>query len=171
MRRSALLQLPEPLHEVLSHPLAANLCTFDESCDRAQHLARVDRFDEIIVHLNPDRLPHRPRFFALRDHDDRHGRVDRPNFGNQLQATLSGKLLIEQNHAVGSAPQQRDRIIPMGRTLHFIPLLFEKEHVCGERFHLVINPENCLRTCHEEKRTRNAPPTPTLPVAPPRAHP
>jgi hypothetical protein len=164
LRGTSLLQFTEALHEVLGDALASNLGTFEQTRDGAQHLAGIHRLDEVVVHLHANRFPHRARLFTLGDHHERNGLVDGANLRHEFQATFAGKLLIEQDHAVGAALQQGDGIVPVCRTLHLVPLLLEEEYVRGEGFDLVVHPENRLWTSHGAKLTRGVPPTATWPV-------
>ena len=90
----------------------------------------MDRLHEVVVDLAADRLTQGPLVLALRDHHDRHGRIDGADFGNEVEPAAAGHLLVEQDHAVRLAAQQGERVVPVGRLLHREPLPFEEAAVC-----------------------------------------
>ena len=141
-------QLAEPRHEVARPALLADAVALEQPRHHGQHLPRVDRLDEVVVHLDADRLAQRAVALALRHHHDRHGGVDRADLAQQLEAAPAGHLLVQQHDAVRLPPQQRQRVVAVRRRRHGKALLFEEAAVRGEPFDLVVHPENALRTLH-----------------------
>ena len=86
--------------------------------------------------------------FALRDHHDRHGGVDRADLGEQLETAAARHLLVEQDYAVGLAAQQGEGIVAVRRLLDGKALLLEEAAVCREAFDFIVHPENALGTRH-----------------------
>jgi hypothetical protein len=60
-------------------------------------------------------------------------------------------MLVEQDHAVRLALEQRESVVAMGGGLHGEPLLLQKEDVGREALDLVVHPENALGTGHGRK--------------------
>ncbi|OLD86774.1 MAG: hypothetical protein AUG85_09150 [Gemmatimonadetes bacterium 13_1_20CM_4_66_11] len=108
----------------------------------------MDRLDEIVVDLDADGVAQQTVIFTLRHHHHGHGRVDRADLRNQLDAAPSRHLLVEQHDAVGLAPQHREGVIAVRGLRHRESLLLEKAAVRGQAVDFVVNPENALRTRH-----------------------
>ena len=141
-------ELAEARDEVAGEALLANAVTFEQARHDRQDLPRVHRLHEIVVDLDADGLAQQSVVFALRHHHDRHRRIDRADFRNQVETAAAGHLLVEQHDAVGLPPQHRDRVVAVRRLRHREPLLLEKTPVRGEAVHFIVNPENALRTRH-----------------------
>src|SRR5881409_2356567 len=106
---------------------------------------------EVDDYLDPDRLAQRAFVLALRDHHHGHGGVERADLADQLEAASAGHLLVQQDDAVGLAPQQRERVVAVGRGGHREPLVLQKAPVRGESLDFVIHPEDGLRPHHQSK--------------------
>ena len=144
----AAFQLAEAGDEIAGQALLANAVAFEQARDHGEHLARMHRLHEVIVDLDADRVAHQPVILALRDHHHRHRRIDRAHLRNQLDATPSRHLLVEQHDAVRLAPQHREGIVAMRRLRHREALLLEKAAVRRQAIDFVVDPENTFRTGH-----------------------
>src|SRR5256885_3579502 len=131
--------------------LLADAVALEQTRDHREDLARLDRLHEVVVHLDPDRLAQRALVLALRDHHDGHGGVERADLADQLESASPRHLLVQQHDAVGLAPQQRERVVAMGRGGHREPLVLEEAPVRGESFDFVIHPEDGFRPHHRPK--------------------
>src|SRR2546426_610589 len=69
----------------------------------------------------------------------------------RLEPASPGHLFVQQDDAVGLAPQQRDRVVAVGRSGHREPLVLEVAPVRRESLDFVIHPEDGLRPHHQSK--------------------
>jgi len=148
VRAAAPLELAKPRDEVARQALLANPVAFEQARHDRQHLARMHRLHEVIVDFDPDRVAQQGVVFALRHHDDGHGRIDRANFWDQLDAAAPGHLLVQQDNAVRLAPQHRERVIAVRRLRDRESLLLEELAMRREPVDFVVDPEDTLRTRH-----------------------
>src|SRR2546422_2980213 len=77
--------------------------------------------------------------------------IRRPPRSTLFPYTTLFRSLVQQHDAVGLAPQQRERVVAVGRGGHREPLVLEKAPVRGEPLDFVIHPENGLRPHHRPK--------------------
>ena len=145
------LELAEPGREVAGEALLADPVAVEQPGDHREDLARVDRLDQVVGDLGADGVLEGLGLLALGHHHHRHAVVDGPDGAEQLQPPPAGHLLVEQDHAVGLALEQDQRVVAVGGGLHGEALLLEKEDVGREALDLVVHPENALGTGHGGK--------------------
>jgi hypothetical protein len=148
LRGAALLQLTEPRHEVPRQPLLPDAGPLEQARHDREHLTGIHRLDQVVLQPNPDGLVHGAGFLALGHHDHGHRGIDGADLADQLEAPLPRKLLVQQDHAVRLAPQQRNGVVAVRRRLHLVPLLPEEQDVRLQRLDLVVHPEDGLGTGH-----------------------
>jgi hypothetical protein len=74
--------------------------------------------------------------------------IDGANSLKQIQAPPTRHLLVQQNDTVRLALKQDEGIVSVGAGLDRESLLFQKQDMRGEAFHLIVHPQNALGTGH-----------------------
>ena len=108
----------------------------------------MHRLHEIVRNLQANGVAQRALVLALRHHHHRHGRVDRADLGEELEAATARHLLVEQHDAVRPAPQQGERVVTVRGLLDRESLGLEEAAVRRETVDLVVNPQNALGIQH-----------------------
>jgi hypothetical protein len=152
LRLAEHLHLPEALDECPRDGLLPEARAVQDLRDRREHLAGMDRLDEVVAHVGADGFGERRFRFALRHHDDGQVGRDLAQLAKGLESALPRHLLIEEHDVEGPAAKQLRRIVRVGGPLDVVALLAQEDAVRLEKLRFVVHPENRLRRlCHALK--------------------
>ena len=131
----------ESFDEAARDCLLADARAFQDPRHHRQHLARVDRLDEIITDVGADGFLERRVFLALGHHHHRQRRGELAHIAENFEAALARHLLVEQQDVERAAPEQLDRVVCVRGPLYGIAFGAEKDAVRLEKLTFIVHPE------------------------------
>ena len=134
--------------ELLRGMLLPELLALEQPSDNGQHLAWRRRLYEVFVHTAPDRLDHRAILLGLRDHYHTSVRRFALQISENIEPTLAGHLLIEQQEVISLVTRHRKRVVAIRCRIDFVTALTQEHEMGLEELHFVINPKNPFRNRH-----------------------
>ena len=132
----------ESLDEAARDCLLADARTLENLRDDAQHLARIDRLDEVVADVGADGLLERRVLLALGDHHDRKVGGELADVAVGLEPRFSGHLLVEQHDVERAAAEHLDRVVGVTRPFHLVALGAQEDAVRLEKLTFVVHPED-----------------------------
>ncbi len=142
--RAARLELAEPRDEFAREMLLPDPVALEQARHHREHLARLHRFDEIIVDSEADRLAHRGGVLRFRHHHDGHGGVQLADQAEQVEAAAARHLLVHQHHAIGAAPEQLERVVAVRGRGDLVAVVGQEAAMRLEPLGLVVHPQDAL---------------------------
>src|SRR5687768_2694889 len=157
------LDCAEALDEAARDRLLPDARTIENPRHHAQHLAWIDRLDQVVPDVGADRFLERGIFLALGDHHHRQVRRKLANIAVHLEPALARHLLVEEENVERPASKQLDRVVGVRRPLYGIALGAQKDAVRLEELTFIVYPEYRFwgvqdRSGHESECSRGASP-------------